>query len=146
MTAAMKMPDAEGNSPKKKRPAKKAPAELKEVNLLESLPKPAEAAKKIGPYPEGVQCFSYEPKGGGDPILLPINGIEPAGKLWHFDVAQLPILQQTWAWMRHANVPKEIQRQAQMLPDAEYFKMFDEWFGIMRAAAQAPKDSVTPGK
>ena len=101
--------------------------------------------KHKGPYPVGVKLFSYQPVGGGEPILLPLDGFEQPDKVWHFDVAQMPVLAQTWAWMNQANVPKVIQRQACSLPDAEYFKMFDEWFDVMKAS-NAPKGAVTSGK
>lgn len=129
--------------------AKQRPAPVKEVNLLESLPKPKAAeAQAKSPYPEGVNFFMYTPKSGGEPILLAIDGFDQPDKMWHFDVAQLPILSQTWKWMEKANVPKHIQRQAQALPDVEYFKMFDEWFEVMRIARgiSAPKGAVTSGK
>lgn len=141
--SAAKKTGARANSPKQR------PKAVKEVNLLESLPKPKDVeAQAKSPYPEGVNFFSYQPKAGGDPILLAINGFESPDKLWHFDVAQLPILSQTWKWMERANIPKAIQRQAQALPDGEYFKMFDEWFEIMRVARgiAAPKGAVTSGK
>lgn len=77
--------------------------------------------------------FSYKPKDGSEPILLAMNGFDAPNKVWLFDLAQQPVLSQTWAWMRKANIPKDIQRQAQMLPDDEYFKMFDAWFDAMKA-------------
>lgn len=119
-----------------------------EINLLDTLPTPdAVAAQAKSPYPEGVKFFSYTPKGGGDPILLAINGFEPPTKVWLFDLSQQPILSQTWAWMRKANVPKDIQRQCQLLPDVEYFEMFDQWFDAMKAArGGGPKGAVTSGK
>jgi hypothetical protein len=155
MSAALKEDEPQGN-PKKKRPAKKrAPAKPKEVNLLAAptehvvLPKPEEAeAQAKSPYPEGVQYFSYQPKDGGEPILLAVNGFENPTKVWLFDIAQMPWLSQTWAWMRKANIPKAIQRQAQLLPDDEYFDMFDEWFDVMKKmrGIAGPKGAVTAGK
>lgn len=123
--------------------SKKRPAEVVD------LPKPDDLEQQAkSPYPKGVQIFSYQPEDGSSPIPLPVNGFEQPNKLWHFDVAQLPRLAQTWKWMDHANIPKHIQRQTQMLPDLEYFKMFDAWFEACRAANQAggPKGAVTSGK
>lgn len=133
---AAKKAVAQANSQKKRPP-----------ELHVELPKPEELEQKKSPYPEGVQYFSYQPKGGGEPILLALNGFTPPDKVWHFDVAQLPPLTQTWKWMDRANVPKAIQRQAQMLPDSEYFDMFDEWFDVMRKLRGAgPKGAVTSAK
>jgi hypothetical protein len=140
MATAAKRTGARSNTAKKKPPAQ-------EVNLLEGLPSPDKAAEKLSPYPEGVQYFSYQPKSGDEPILLAINGFDPPDKLWFFDVAQLPRLAQTWKWLDRARVPKDIQRQAQILPDGEYFEMFDQWFEVMKAArGGGPKGAVTSGK
>jgi hypothetical protein len=112
------------------------------------LPKPDDvAAEAKSPYPKTVRVYSYQPKGGGDPILLAMDGFEVPDKLWHFDIAQLPLLNQTWRWMDRAKIPKAIQRQTQMLPDKEYFEMFDEWFEAMRILrGGTPKGAVTAGK
>ena len=121
----------------------------KEVNVLAGLPKPEalQADQSKGLYPEGVQTFSYQPKDGSAPLVLALNGYEPPDKLWLFDMAQLPRLAQTWRWMDRVNIPKQVQRQAQMLPDAEYFEMFDAWFEAMKnAAGGGPKGAVTSGK
>jgi hypothetical protein len=144
MTAAKKA-GARSNSTKKRPPEKFEP---KEANLLEGLPTPEKVeAQAKSPYPADVQVYAYQPKDGSEPILLALNGFTPPDKLWHFDVAQLPPLTQTWKWLERAKVPKEIQRQAQMLPDAEYFEMFDEWFEVMKKLRGAgPKGAVTAGK
>lgn len=140
MSAAAKRVATEDDSvPKKKARPKAAPTPV--VNL--PAPETLEPTKPKGPYPEGVQVFSYTPESGGDPILLPVNGFERPNKLWLFDISQLPIIAQTWKWMDKANVPKGIQRQAQFLDDAEYFQMFDGWFDAMKAG---PKGAVTSGK
>lgn len=170
--SAAKKTGARANSPKKRA--------TKEVNLLdavsiaaaqqgddantlnapeefvprEKLPTPEELEAKANEpkplYPEGVATFAYQPEAGGKPILLAINGFESPSKLWLFDIAQLPILSQTWAWLDKANVPREIQRRAMELPDDEYFRMYDQWFEAMRLARQAepsgPKGAVTAGK
>jgi hypothetical protein len=145
MAAAAKMVGARAGSTKKRPPEKFEP---KEVNLLEGLPKPKDVeAQAKSPYPEGVQYYEYKPQDGGKSILLALNGFDPPDKLWFFDLAQLPKLSQTWLWMDRAKVPKAIQRQAQMLPDAEYFKMFDEWFEVMKLMrGGGPKGAVTAGK
>lgn len=111
------------------------------------LPKPEDvAAEANSPYPKGVNVWAYQPEDEkASPILLPLNGFQSGDKLWFFDLAQLPILNQTWRWMDRANVPKPIQRQAQVLSDKEYFAMFNKWFDLMKAA-QAPKGSLTAGK
>lgn len=110
------------------------------------LPKPEKLEEQArSPYPDDVHYFAYHPRDGADPILLAIDGFDPPDKLWLFDLAQLPILSQTWKWMERANVPKDVQRQAQSLPDDEYFTMFDEWFEVMKAA-RGPKGAVTSGK
>lgn len=134
MAAAAKKVGARANSPKQKPVA---------VVDAVDLPKPDEV---VSPYPKEVRVYSYQPKDGSDPILLAMNGFELPDKVWHFDLAQLPILSQTWRWMERANIPKDIQRRAQMLPDAEYFGMFDEWFGAMKAQQGGPKGAVTSGK
>lgn len=123
---------------------KKRPAKVKAVEL----PKPDDVvAQANSPYPPTVQTYAYQPKDGGEPILLALDGFDPPDKLWHFDVAQLPVLSQTWKWMERARVPKSVQRQAQMLPDVEYFHMFDEWFDVMRKLRGAgPKGAVSAGK
>lgn len=140
-TAAAKTRATRANTTKKRPPEKFEPPE---INLLEELPTPTQAKS---PYPNSVQAYAYQPKDGSEPILLPLNGFTPPDKLWHFDIAQLPPLAQTWKWMDRANVPKDIQRQAQMLPDAEYFEMFDEWFSVMQKfRAVGPKGAVTVGK
>lgn len=128
--------------------AKKRPTSVERMQAVQAglpeLPKPDEVAS---PYPATVRVYAYKPKGGGPPILLAMDGFEVPDKLWHFDIAQLPVLSQTWKWMERANIPKDIQRQAQMLPDSEYFGMFDEWFAAMRIANSAgPKGAVTVGK
>lgn len=130
--------------------AKKAAAQPKSTEKMAEvaagLPTPEDAAKELkSPYPKGVAVFSYQPDAGSDPIVLPLSGFDAPDKLWHFDVAQLPILSQTWKWMERANVPKAIQRQAQLLPDAEYFKMFDQWFDAMKAG-KAPAGALSSGK
>lgn len=141
--AAAKRTGARANS------AKKRPSSVERMQdvtnppkLHVELPKPDEVAS---PYPKGVRVYAYKPKDGSEPILLALNGFEPPDKLWHFDVAQLPLLSQTWKWLERANIPKDIQRQAQMLPDPEYFDMFDEWFGAMKVL-NAPKGAITAGK
>jgi hypothetical protein len=146
MAATAKKAGTRANS-QKKRPPELFEEKPKEVNLLEGLPTPEDVQAKQSPYPEGVHVFSYQPKDGSEPILLALDGFEVPDKLWHFDMAQLPILSQTWAWMRKANIPKEIQRRAQMLPDPEYFDMFDEWFEVMKQMrGGGPKGAVTAGK
>lgn len=110
------------------------------------MPEAAAAQVIPSPYPKGVGVWSYQPKDEkAAPILLPTSGFQATNKLWHFDLAQLPILAQTWRWMDRANVPKDIQRQAQLLDDGEYFAMFNAWFDVMKAA-QSPKGAVTAGK
>lgn len=146
MTTAPKRAGAQGT--RKRAPAKKT--EPKVVNVLEGLPTPAKAAAAQAipksPYPNGVKVWSYQPNDEkAAVILLPLTGFQPGDKLWHFDLAQLPILAQTWAWMDRANVPQPIQRQAQLLPDTEYFAMFNLWFDEMKAE-RAPKGSMTAGK
>lgn len=154
MTAAKKA-GTQAGSGKKKRPTavtsslleQPGPGLTNPPTEHVELPKPEDVAAKKSPYPEGVQVFSYQPKDGSEPILLAMDGFEVPGKLWHFDIAQLPILSQTWAWMRKANIPKDIQRRAQMLPDSEYFDMFDEWFEVMqKMRGGGPKGAVTAGK
>lgn len=140
-----------GAAAKKIATQKKSPvkdAEPKEVNLLKALPTPEAAAAELkSPYPDGVQFFPYQPKDGGAPILLAVNGFDLPDKLWFFDVSQLPRLAQTWKWMDRAKVPKGIQRRAQMLSDAEYFEMFDQWFETMKTLqGGGPKGAVTAGK
>lgn len=151
MTAPAKKTGTRANSRKRKPPmssvqkmaevAKGLPEEFKE------LPKPADLAKQ-GPYPATVQTYAYQPKAGGPPILLPLDGFDPPDKVWHFDVAQLPPLTQTWKWMDKAHIPKLIQRELCGLPDAEYFAMFDEWFSVMLQYNKSggPKGSLTAGK
>jgi hypothetical protein len=145
MPAAAKKAGTRANSTKKRPPEQFEP---KEVDLLAGLPTPEQAEKQAkSPYPTNVQVYAYQPKDGSEPILLALNGFTPPDKLWHFDVAQLPPLSQTWKWMERANIPKDIQRRAQTLPDAEYFAMFDEWFGVMKALrGGGPKGAVTAGK
>lgn len=121
-------------------------ADLPTGTVVDGLPLPDDLAESVkSPYPKGIRYFSYQPKAGGDPILLAITGFDPPSKTWHFDVAQLPVLSQTWKWMSHANIPKDIQRQAQSLPDPEYFAMFDEWFAVMKAM-HAPRGAISSGK
>jgi hypothetical protein len=135
MSAAKKVAAEEGST--KKRPPE----------LHAELPKPDDLEQSKSPYPKEVQFFSYQPKDGSEPILLALNGFEAPDKLWLFDISQLPWLTQTWRWMTRANIPKSIQRQAQKLSDEEYFKMFDEWFDVMRKLNDAgPKGVVTSGK
>jgi hypothetical protein len=156
MTAAIKSVEAQEFQPvkkKKRAPVKKSESsdsESKLVNVFEGLPTPKEAeaeAKAIpSPYPEGVSVWVYQPKDEKlAPIVLPTSGFQPTNKLWHFDLAQLPILAQTWKWMDRANVPKAIQRQTQLLDDGEYFAMFNEWLAIVMSD-RAPKGAVTAGK
>lgn len=151
MSAAPKKAGAVRKSPAKKAVTESSDSEGKVVNLLSGvLPTPEAAAEKVAeaqkvpsPYPDGVGTWTYQPKDEKSaPIILPTTHFQPSDKLWHFDLAQLPMLAQTWKWMDRANVPKRIQRQAQLLPDAEYFAMFTEWFNVMIA----PKDAVTAGK
>lgn len=150
---ATEMVGAEGYPPsaptkkQKKRPPVEHVDKPKEVNLFEGLPTPEAAAEQVkSPYPVGIEVFTYQPNDeSAAPILLPTSGFQPGDKLWHFDLAQLPILAQTWKWMDRANVPKAIQRQAQLLDDSEYFAMFNKWFDVMKQG-QAPKGSVTAGK
>lgn len=116
-------------------PAKKAGARAVSASKAKpvehvDLPKPADLES---PYPKGIRVFTYKPKDGSEPILLAMNGFDAPSKVWLFDLAAMPTLSQTWAWMRKANIPREIQRQAQLLPDAEYFEMFDKWFEAMKA-------------
>jgi hypothetical protein len=117
------------------------------VAAAKALPTPEQAAAQVNsPYPKGVVTWTYQPKDEKSAlIVLPVTGIRPGDKLWHFDLAQLPILAQTWKWMDRANVPKQIQRQCQLLADDEYFEMFNAWFDAMKAAV-APKGSLTAGK
>lgn len=120
---------------KKRRPTKALPA-----------PETVEAAAK-SPYPKNVRYYVYKPKDGSDSILLAMNGFEAPDKLWYFDLAQLPRLAQTWRWMEHANVPKDIQRRAQMLPDPEYFGMLNEWLAAIQALqGGGPQGAINSGK
>lgn len=132
----------------KKAAGQRKPKKAVEVNLLENLPTPAKAEAEFkSPYPEGVQYYQYDPRDGSAPIYLALSGFDRPDKVWFFDLAQLPRLAQTWAWMNHAKVPKAIQRQACSLPDAEYFAMFDEWFDVQRKLNNAgPAGAVTSGK
>lgn len=146
MTTTPKKAGAQRKSPAKK--TESTDSEPKAVNLFEGLPTPEAAVTQVitSPYPEGIGVWAYQPKDdNAPPILLPTSGFQPTNKLWHFDLAQLPILAQTWRWMDRANVPKAIQRQAQELDDGEYFAMFNKWFEVM-TAARAPKGAVTAGK
>jgi hypothetical protein len=132
MSAAL----AEDAVPQPVPPVKKKGTATKKTPPAEhvELPKPEELAS---PYPKGTKLFTYKPKDGGDPILLPLDGFERPDKVWLFDLSELPVLSQTWSWLRRAKVPKSVQRQAQFLPDPEYFAMFDVWFAAMRAGATA---------
>jgi hypothetical protein len=146
MTTAPKKAGAQRKSPAKK--TESVDSEPKVVNVFEGLPTPEAAAAQAipSPYPKDVGVWAYQPKDEkAAPILLPTSGFQPTDKVWHFDLAQLPILAQTWKWMDRANVPKRIQRQAQSLDDGEYFAMFNAWFEVM-TAARAPKGAVTAGK
>lgn len=139
MTAALKKPGAQ-----KKSSGKESESDDSVVDVLPT-PKDAEA-ELLSPYPKDVKVWTYQPEDEGSaPIPLPLTGFAPGDKLWHFDLAQLPILAQTWKWMERANVPKDIQRQAQILDDREYFGMFNKWFDAMKSE-QAPKGSLTSGK
>lgn len=148
-SSAAKKTGTRANSAKK-RPVGSTVDRMKAVqDSPPELPKPDDVAAqaKKPPYPETVTVYAYKPKGGGPPILLAMDGFEVPDKLWHFDNSQFPILTQTWNWMRRANIPKDIQRQTQLLPDSEYFDMFDEWFEAMRILrGGAPKGAVTAGK
>lgn len=129
----------------KKTGARANPPKQKPVQAVE-LPKPDDLSELPNPYPEAVQVYAYQPKDGSTPILLALDGFDVPDKLWHFDIAQLPLLAQTWKWMERANIPKSVQRQALSLSDSEYFEMFDEWFDVMRKMRGAVKGAVTPGK
>lgn len=148
MTAAAKKAAGPVNSRKSRTPrSAQSEDEGKSVNVLEALPPKVAVPQKRSPYPDHVQTFAYQPEAGGEPILLPLNGFEQPDKVWHFDVAQMPPLAQTWAWMRKVGVPKDIQRRACALPDPEYFAMFDKWFEVMRAFLKVgPAGAVTSGK
>lgn len=136
MTAAKRV----GTTTRKRKP----PASVVDRMVAAGLPAPEQVEPK-GPYPKNVRVFAYQPKDGSEPILLALNGFEKPTKVWLFDLSQQPVLSQTWAWMRKANVPKDIQRRANLLEDAEYFDMFDQWFAAM-TANNAPKGAVTAGK
>jgi hypothetical protein len=141
---AAKKAGAQGNAVKKRPPTRHV--ELPKVDLLQDaeLPNPDSVEEQAkSPYPPGVLVFEYQPNDGSDPIPLAMNGFKTPDKVWHFDVAQMPILSQTWEWMKRANIPKDIQRRAQMLPDAEYFGMFDKWFDAMKVAQ---KGALSSGK
>lgn len=140
MTGPAKKTGARANSKKAKpvEAVKAPPTEF--IEQAKALPKPEDLPK--GPYPKDVVVFTYQPEDGREPILLAMNGFEQPDKLWHFDVAQLPALAQTWKWMDRANIPKAIQRQALMLSDQEYFKMFDAWFDAMKASARGAVSSA----
>ena len=139
--AATKLARSQGSQPRKRAAAKEGPP-LPDPDTAEK-----QAKQPAGPYPKDVMVYAYQPKDGGEPILLAMNGFESPDKLWLFDIAQLPVLAQTWAWMKRANIPTEIQRQAQRLPDAEYFAMFDEWFAAVKVLNRSgPKGAVTSAK
>ena len=73
------------------------------------------------------RVFSYKPKGGGDPIELPLE-FEKPGKSWfweHYDKGFMP---QTFEWMKLAGVPRDVQRRLVDLPDDEYLDVFTKWF------------------
>lgn len=92
------------------------------------------------PYPEGTKLFSYQPKAGGPPVLLPISGFERPDRLWLWSMHRQPFLSQTWAWMDRANVPDSVQIQTQALTDdGEYLDMFTAWVRAMGGGA-------TPGE
>ena len=120
------------------------PVEAKEPDEMGTVEKmvatqgisPAESARSL--YPKGTELFSWNPKGGGETLLLPME-FEKPDKVWLWDQAKLPFLSQTFRWMEKANVPNDIQRKVCALPDDEYMEMFGEWFKAMGGGA-------TPGE
>lgn len=104
-----------------------------------------EVPAKKSQYPEGTKLFTYQPKVNGQPFGQPIEfpmEMAPATKEWLWELSELPFLNQTWAWMKHAKVPRAVQRQAVRVADAsedEYMELFTAWFKAMGGG-------VTPGE
>lgn len=126
---------AKATGAQRKTVAKSTDAAESDVVQTNEQPAKLEVVKEDSPkrqtkkshYPKGTKLFTYKPKGGGEPIQFPMEFDYP-DKVWLWELSLQPFLAQTWLWMKRAGVPKEVQRQAVMLPDDEYPDLFEEWF------------------
>ena len=92
-----------------------------------------ESRKPQGPpdglYPEDTRLWSFKAQSTGETIYLPLD-IEPTTAVWLWALYDKPFHVQTWEWMRHAKVPKLMQRKAVEVMDAnpsEYMDLFNGW-------------------
>jgi hypothetical protein len=91
--------------------------------------KPKHFGPPKGMYPEGAKLFSHTIKATGETVWFPMEFEQPKA-LEVFDVHDKPFHVQSWAWMKWANVPRQVQRQVVPLLDEhpdEYLELFNAW-------------------
>lgn len=86
-----------------------------------------------GLYPAGAKLFSFKSKSTGETIWFPTQFESPKA-VWIWALYDKPPHVQTWEWMRHANIPKLMQRKAVEIMDAdpsEYMDLFNQWLDVV---------------
>lgn len=93
------------------------------------------------PYPAGTATYTFFPQLGADgqptmealpPIIIPkFSTLNPSRK-WLWAMYDKGPLIQAFEWMKLGDVPEHIQERIVELPDEEYERFWDGWFGEAR--------------
>jgi hypothetical protein len=101
------------------------------------------AAKKAAPTvaePEGAPPFTWEPKAGGAPIVLPhASTAVPKGKMLKFfyemNKRRNDFVGQITFAMQSAGVPVEVQDRVFDLDDDEAMELVNAWAAVLTGAS-----------
>ena len=94
------------------------------------------------PYPAGTPTYMFFPillDAEGQPlpetvapIIIPKFTTLNPGRVWLWSIYDKGPLIQAFEWMKLAGVPMDIQERIVNLPDEEYDRFWDGWFGEAR--------------
>lgn len=123
-----------------------APAPEEFVPLPQEDSSPAVPAEpKVPDHPYGsTKVFSYDPKDGSPPIVLPHISTCIPDALFLYDNRNKDELRQCFAWMDRAGVPDEIGRRVWMLPPGEQAAIVSGWFSGL--VVNGPQGVAPPGE
>lgn len=104
---------------------------------------PTEPVAERPAHPYGdKQTYTFNPAGGGDPIIFPHISEVNADAHFFWKIYQMNEMFQAFEWMNKAGVPLAVQERVMLLPDAEKQGFFAGWF----SAVTTPQGVAPPGE
>ena len=102
-----------------------------------STPQQGQGDVTASPYPEGTPLFTWNPKGGGEPIVFPKSTtVVKPGEAFRFffklNKLKGDMVGQFVFMMDTAGVPEDLQERAAFLPDDEVMELISAWTGELR--------------